>query len=82
MIRALQCGLDKQIEKYSNLEITKAALIQHTPVDDVYEEVTNVRATNVRATNVRATKSEDLTKLQQLTSMLEQMDISDYIAPP
>jgi hypothetical protein len=72
MIRALQCGLDKQIEKYSNLEITKAALIQHTPVDDVHEEVTNVRAT----------KSEDLTKLQQLTSMLEQMDISDYIAPP
>lgn len=72
MIRALQSGLDKEIEKYSNLEIPKAALIQHAPVYEAHEEVTNVKAT----------KSEDLTKLQQLTSMLEQMGISDDIAPP
>ncbi|MGL4475845.1 MAG: ATP-binding protein [Shewanella sp.] len=71
MIRALQSGLDKEIEKYSDLEIPKAALIQHDPVYGVHEEVTNVKAT----------ESEDSTKLQQLTSMLEQMGIGEDIAP-
>lgn len=71
MIRALQSGLDKEIEKYSDLEIPKAALIQHDPVYGVHEEVTNVKAT----------ESEGSTKLQQLTSMLEQMGIGDDIAP-
>ncbi|MCT8988284.1 ATP-binding protein [Shewanella phaeophyticola] len=71
MIRALQSGLDKEIEKYSDLEIPKAALIQHDPVYEVHEDVTNVKTT----------KSEDSTKLQQLTSMLEQMGIGGDIAP-
>ena len=71
MIRALQSGIEDEIEKYSDLEIPKAALIQHDPVYGVHAE----------ATNIETIKNEDLTKLQQLTSMLEQMGIGDDIAP-
>jgi hypothetical protein len=71
MIRALQSGIEDEIEKYSDLEIPKAALIQHDPINEVHAE----------ATNTKKIKNEDLTKLQQLTSMLEQMGIGDDIAP-
>lgn len=69
MIRALQSGREQEIEKYGDLEIPKAALIQNNSIYDEHEEV------------YTSTKNKDLTKLQQLTSMLEQMGIGDDIAP-
>lgn len=71
MIRALQSGLDKEIEKYSDLEIPKAALIQNYSIDEGHEEVINSKISTC----------ENLTKLQQLTNMLEQIGIGNDIAP-
>lgn len=71
MIRALQSGVEKEIEKYGDLEIPKAALIQHDTVFEVHEE----------SSNAKITKSETLTTLKQLTNMLIQMGIGEDIAP-
>jgi hypothetical protein len=71
MIRALQSGVQQDIEDFGDLEIPRAALIQ---TDSAYPD-------DEEGTNTKATKTEDLTKLQQLTNMLEQMGIGADIAP-
>jgi hypothetical protein len=71
MIRALQSGQQKAIDDFGDLEIPIAALIQTDAVYSDDEEVTNTEATD----------KDDLTKLQQLTNMLEQMGIGEDIAP-
>ena len=71
MIRALQSGQQKAIDDFGDLEIPRAALIQTDAVYSDDEEVTNTEATD----------KDDLTKLQQLTNMLEQMGIGEDIAP-
>ncbi|PCC14198.1 MULTISPECIES: ATP-binding protein [unclassified Pseudoalteromonas] len=70
MIRALQSGVEDEIQKYADLEIPKASLIQH---DKTYIEPEG--STDSKDNN------DDLTKLQQLTNMLGQMGIGDDIAP-
>jgi hypothetical protein len=71
MIRALQSGQQKAIDDFGDLEIPRAALIQ---TDAVYPD-------DEEGTNTEVTKKDNLTKLQQLTNMLEQMGIGDDIAP-
>lgn len=68
MIRALQSGVEDEIQKYADLEIPKASLVQN---DMVY----------VEEAVIKENKNSELTKLQQLISMLEQMGIGDDIAP-
>nr|WP_320136372.1 ATP-binding protein [uncultured Amphritea sp.] len=71
MIRALQSRREEEIQKYADLEIPKASLIQHEPVYSHVEDNTHV---------------EDLQgpqqgKLQQLVNMLEQAGVGEDIAP-
>jgi hypothetical protein len=71
MIRALQSGREQEIQKYSDLEIPKAALIQNQvttqPIEHEASSITNVDASPNR--------------LVQLVNMLEQVGIGSDIAP-
>ena len=72
MIRALQSGRESEIQKYADLEISKASLIQHTPVVS-YESDSGEQ--------VNASDKAEMSKLQQLITMLEQAGIGADIAP-
>jgi hypothetical protein len=71
MIRALQSGSEKDIEYYGDLEIPKAALIQ---TDATFSENNNTPSS-------KPVDDKEVSKLHQLTVMLEQMGLGEDIAP-
>lgn len=72
MIRALQSGRESEIQKYADLEIPKASLIQN--------DTTHTRDID-DASPAKLTNNQEPSKLQQLVNMLGQMGLGDDIAP-
>lgn len=70
MIRALQSGREQEIQKYADLEIPKASLVQHDPV---YSSEENTCAETLQ--------SVEQGKIQKLVNMLEQAGVGEDIAP-
>jgi len=73
MIRALQSGRDTEIQKYDDLEIPRASLVQHAEVAVLIKE----SSTHQKADDL----SPEQSLLSKLINMLEQAGIGEDIAP-
>jgi len=73
MIRALQSGRDDEIQKYDDLEIPRASIVQNAAVSAPVNESTGL--------NIDEHASSEQSKLSKLINMLEQAGIGEDIAP-
>ena len=74
MIKALQSGRDSEIQKYDDLEIPRASIVQNAVVSAPVNE-------NAELNREDEHDSPEQTKLSKLINMLEQAGIGEDIAP-
>lgn len=74
MIRALQSGLDSEIQEYDDLEIPRASIVQSASVHSPLNE-------NAMPDGNNEYDCPEQTKLSKLVNMLEQAGIGEDIAP-
>ena len=73
MIRALQSGRDSEIQKYDDLEIPRASIVQNAAVSAPVNESTELNSGDEH--------TAEQTNLSKLINMLEQAGIGEDIAP-
>ena len=74
MIRALQSGRESEIQKYDDIEIPRASLVQHTSISATVNESVTPRSSEGDAASGQS-------QLVKLIDMLEQAGIGEDIAP-